>query len=185
MRKSNNVRFGAFLGLMAVAFSASALDIKGVRIGMSMDELTQSFPNGSAEPGDAALNGVSCITADFCDVNVGTIAGIPASLLVTFRDGKIADAYIGKISPAEFDGVVAALREKFGPPTQSSSGYVQTKIGAKFDNPQYVWKRSDGFVFAARYFPGAPTIANSQIEISSLAWVAAKTAKEKARTGDL
>lgn len=172
------------LGL--ISLNANALELKGVRLGMTFEELQTAFPAGQLSPGRPNLNGMSCLLANtFCTVNVGTVAGIESVLQVSLSDGRVADAYMGKLSPSEFQGVVKALQEKFGKPSSTSQGIVQNRMGGKFDNPSFVWSFPEGKLFATKFMPGAPTLDISQVEISSSSWIAEKEAKQKARASDL
>lgn len=153
---------------------------------MSFDELQTAFPNGEQAPGLPNLNGMSCISQNtFCTVNVGTVAGVETVLQVTLSNGKVADAYLGKLSPSQFDAVVTALKEKFGKPYSANTGVVQNRIGGSFENPSFVWNFPDGKLFATKFMPNAPTLDISQVEISSTEWIAEKEAKQKARANDL
>ena len=162
------------------------LELKGIRLGMTYDELFAAYPNGVQSPGRPRPNGMDCLSGStFCTVDVGSVAGVTSALQVSLRDGKVADAYMGRISPGEFDGVVAALQEKFGSPSATTQGIVQNRAGGKFDNPSYVWNFPEGKLLATKFMPGAPTMDISQVEMASTAWLAEKEAKQKARANDL
>ena len=174
------------IGLIVVSLNANALELKGVRLGMTYDELVAAYPNGEQSPMRPRLNGLSCLSGNtFCTVDVGTVAGVASVLQVSLRDGKVADAYMGRISPEQFDGVVMALQEKFGKPASTTQGYVQNRMGGKFDNPSYVWNFPDGKLIATKFFPSMPTLDDSQVEIATNEWIAETAAKQKARANDL
>jgi hypothetical protein len=158
---------------------------EGVRLGMTFDELVAAYPNGQQSPGLPRENGMSCLRGnEFCTVDVGTVAGVTSVLQVSLREGKVADAYMGRISPGDFDGVVAALQTKYGPPATTTPGFVQNRMGGKFDNPSYAWDFPDGKLIATKFMPGAPTLDISLVEMATTEWLAAKEAKEKARAND-
>lgn len=168
------------------AGAKAPLELKGIRLGMTYDELVAAYPNGEQSPMRPRANGMSCLSGNtFCTVDVGTVAGVTSVLQVSLREGKVADAYMGRITPGEFDGVVAALQEKFGPPATTTQGSVQNRMGGKFDNPAYMWDFPDGKLIATKFMPGAPTLDISQVEMASTAWLVEKDAKQKARANDL
>lgn len=168
------------------AVAKNALELKGIRLGMTYDELVAAYPNGEQSPMRPRPNGMACLSGNtFCTVDVGTVAGVTSVLQVSLSEGKVADAYMGRIEPGEFDGVVAALQEKFGAPTSTTLGFVQNRMGGKFDNPSYVWNFPDGKLIATKFMPGAPTTDISQVEMATTAWLAEKEAKQKARANDL
>lgn len=174
-----------FAALALASTTTSALDLKGVKLGMTRDELLAAFPGGSYG-GRPLPNGVDCLASgDFCSVNVGTLAGIPTQLQVRFLNGKLADAYSGRFDPAQFDQVVEALKSKFGAPTTTTTGKVQNRMGNTFDNPHFVWKFPEGELHASRFMPGARTLDIAQLEISSKEWLAEQATKEQKRNVDL
>ncbi|MHB8742807.1 MAG: hypothetical protein ACYC9L_06730 [Sulfuricaulis sp.] len=162
------------------------LELKGIRLGMTYEELLAAYPNGKEAPGQPRLGGMACFSGNtFCTVGVGTLARVATVLQVNLSEGKVADAYMGRILPGDFDGVVAALQEKYGAPTSKTQGFVQNRMGAKFDNPSFVWNFPDGKLIATKFMPGAPMLDISQVEMASTAWLAEKEAKQKARANDL
>lgn len=169
--------------LAAQCMAGYALDLKGVRLGMTIEELQQAFPAG--KPGRAAPGQMWCASATACSVNVGTLGGVPTNLQVTFLDGKVAHVYSGNLYPPNFEQVAEALKTKFGAPTTCTMGEVQNRMGGKFDNPNYVWKFPDGELRASKFMPGAPTLENSQVEIDSSEWIAKKQAEKAKRDADL
>lgn len=145
------------------AVAKAPLELKGVRLGMTYDDLVAAYPAGEQSPMRPRENGMSCLSGNtFCTVNVGTVAGVSSVLQVSLREGKVSDAYMGRITPGEFDGVVAALQEKFGPPASTMQGFVQNRMGGKFDNPAYVWDFPEGKLLATKFMPGAPTLDITQ-----------------------
>lgn len=172
------------IALALASTTASALDLKGVKLGMTREELLAAFPAGG-HGGRPLPNGVDCVSAEACSVNVGTIAEVPTQLHVHFVNGKLADAYSGDLSPSNFDQVVEALKSKFGPPTATTTSKVQNRMGNTFDNPSYVWKFPEGELHASRFMPGARTLDIAQLEISSKEWLAEQAAKEQKRNADL
>jgi hypothetical protein len=172
------------IALVTQCIVGDALDLKGVRLGMTMEELQLAFPAG--KPGRAIPGEMWCVPdGSFCSVNVGTLGGVPTTLQATFLDGRVAQVYSGNLHPPQFEQLVETLKTKFGAPTTTTMGEVQNRVGGKFDNPSYVWKFPDGELRASRFMPGAPTLDNSQVEIDSPEWVAKKQAEKAKRDTDL
>lgn len=169
--------------LATYGVAGMALDLKGVRLGMTQEELQSVFPQGESRPAPGLSR---CFGAGpSCTVNVGTLGGVPTRLQVSFLEGKVAHVYSGDLSPANFGQVAEALKAKFGEPTASSVGQVQNRLGGKFDNPSYVWRFPEGELRAAKFMPGAPTMDIAQVEIDSPEWMAKKDAENAKRKADL
>lgn len=178
-------RFILAMLLAAQCGTAFALELKGVRLGMTSDEFLAAFPPGGTI-GNPAEGQSSCYSSGtFCTANVGTLGGVSTTLQVSFMDGKVVHAYTGKLHPPNFEQVVEALKTKFGSPTSSAVGEVQNQIGGKFENPSYVWKFPDGELRAARFMPGMPTLDFSVVEIDSPEWIAKEAAEKAKRNSDL
>lgn len=179
-------RFVAAACLLAAhCTGCSALDLKGVSLGMTQEELQLAFPTGT-KPGRPDEGQSWCYgKVAACQVNVGTLGGIPNRLQVSFLDGRVAHVYSGNLSPTNFEQVAEALKTKFGTPTTSSVGQVQNRMGGKFDNPTYVWKLPDGELHAAKFMPGAPTLDNAQVEIDSPEWIEKQRDEKSKRDADL
>jgi len=173
------------IALALLSASANALDLKGVRLGMTPEELKSAFPGGAAA-GRPNENGVICYNAaDFCAVNVGTIAEIPTQLQVSFLNGKVSDAYSGHLHPSQLDQIVDALKAKYGPPTATSMTKVQNGIGNTFDNPHFVWKFPEGELRVSRFLAGPTSLDYAELRIVSTAWIADEAAKRQKRNADL
>jgi len=174
-----------FVALALASTTASALDLKGIKLGMTREEFLALFPEKPASLKPLPNTSICFSNGGFCGVNVGTIAGIPMTLNVNFIDGKVADVYSGRFDPAQFEQVVEALKSKFGPPTTTAMGKVQNRMGNSFDNPHYVWKFPEGELRASRFMPGARTLDISELRIASKEWLAGQAAKEQTRNADL
>jgi len=173
-----------FVALTALSDTASALDLKGVRLGMTPDELKAAFPGG-ATAGRPLDNGTICYNADFCAVNVGTIAQIPTQLQVSFLNGRLSNAYAGDLHPSQLDQVVEALKAKYGAPTTTSMTKVQNGIGNTFDNPHFIWKFPEGELRASRFLTGPRSLDYAELRIVSKEWIADEDAKRQKRNADL
>jgi len=88
-----SIMFTAAFALAAAAVPAkdrAELEVKGLRIGMTRAEFTAQFP------------AAACHSAELCQVST-TIADTAATFNVSFHDGVVDQAYVGKFAAARRD----------------------------------------------------------------------------------
>lgn len=111
--------------------SAAALDVKGVKPGMTREQVRDTLGNldctREAESGD-------CISWR------RTIAGKEAESFRVSFSGEACSGVTVLFSADTFELVRTGLIEKFGRPTSTSTGRVQNRAGAVLPNSSATWK---------------------------------------------
>lgn len=148
------------LSLPALAQSPP-LEFKGIPLGLSEAHLLEKHPGFRCN--DNETLGRSCTFSDkgyraFCQQVTGEpfracIKQItelrefgptnPSMYLAAVRGGVVLRLDI--LFPSQdFEGVAAALREKYGKPSGAKTEPVTNRMGATFDNRLFEWVRHDG-----------------------------------------
>jgi hypothetical protein len=145
-----------------------ALEIKGMRPDMSMDEFHSVYPSVECKNG-------------FCEVDT-TIAGHDAIFHATFVDSKLESVYLAKFAAANTADVVEGFKAKYGQP-EVSERVVQNGYGNRFECPLYTWKMPDGVLWVADFRPDTRGVA--QIEFKSKSLIEREAQQTKKAAGDV
>lgn len=179
------------------------LELKSLRIGQSADEVGKSLPGIKCEPLAArfrAMGDSSCriptvrecerlreLTAFkecyFRAESVASFGGAPTTAVhLWLIDGQLARITVD-LRPADFDGVAAAISEKYGQPATDRQYPVRTMAGVEHQNRAIAWAHPDGNIAGQRY---GLDVTQATISISSNAAQqrqadATPTVKERAK----
>ena len=153
------------------ASQAAELDIKGLKPGMSLEQIKELFPD------------FHCIEADTTDADMVCdapryYAGANSEISVFLLDNKVM-IIIVTFESGSFDDVISALKEKFGKPALILKNPVQNMMGATFVNHSILWIKGDKHLTAKRY---DSKITESSVMLSS---VSSLNRLEKGRKRDV
>jgi len=140
MRKFLMIFCSIFFSLSATAQQVP-FELKGLRIGMPSAEAKALFPTSMCPPIGGAM---------VC--SVGTVSfgdATSARLSYVLLDNNVIDIYIS-LNETEFNGVVDALKSKFGMPSREENSIIQNRMGAKFENVTLSWTNGDISLTAER-----------------------------------
>jgi hypothetical protein len=139
------MKFVPYLLTAILALPSMAMDIKGVKIGMSAEEVKAKFPHlkcapmkdgreicGDSRPADKPT--YSMVAPELESFGGQRVLGF----LVQFNGGAVRFVSV-RLKSSDFIYVTAALEEKYGPPKVKSDSVVQNRMGAKFDQSEYQW----------------------------------------------
>lgn len=143
---------------IAAAFVCSAnaepISLKGLAIGMTkgqMEEFAPGFGRTCVE--HLERNGV--IPCGFSEgsstrpLSLATLAGAQVKSWVMLMSNGALSMVMARFPASEFDGVVAALTEKYGRPKSIEKTSVQNRMGASFPQIEITW-RQDGTTLVAK-----------------------------------
>ncbi|MEQ1662644.1 MAG: hypothetical protein ABL877_08100 [Thiobacillus sp.] len=121
---------------------ADQLNIKGIRLGMSQEEVI-------------ALQGAMSCSALKSKSDTGcyghaTYADVGAKLFVFFKEGKVTAVSV-TVDSDDFENVTLALKEKLGKPSFVKTEKVQNLAGAEFNNPSFHWVKNGGILSATKF----------------------------------
>jgi hypothetical protein len=126
-----------FLGLLAVGAAAQTAppqpyDVKGVRLGSSLADWKSGTGSACMEmpAGKPAESAFICPGA--------TYAGIKLQEIVNFYKGRLTSFYF-KFSHDDYDALRDALKQKFGPPSQTEQKKYQNGYGTTFNGEYSLW----------------------------------------------
>jgi hypothetical protein len=150
--------YALLIALIATATNIGAqgppLEIKGVPIGASMDELQAKIPGFTC-----AASGCILLVSSYVSKQCGSGASsncllkaweplkfgpaFPKYYRAEFKDGKLARVSV-TIDQGLAGQVIIALTEKYGKPSTDDVKSIQNRAGATFDNRVATWVRDDG-----------------------------------------
>ena len=155
----------AFILLFAASVAGAQtppLEVKGVPLGASMEELKAKLPAFDCAKTSCTLFMTLYVnkqcptrmaTAQSPQVWADCVSNVrdplkfgPANVSyyeASFMDGALGRVFI-RIGQIAADQVVIALTEKYGKPTSDSVTSIQNRAGATFDSRVVVWLREDG-----------------------------------------
>lgn len=122
------------------------LDFKGIQIG-------KPATPSQVEDKLAVRCGVGANKMQVCN-GLTTIAEESASLNVVIGANGIVQRIELRLAPEAFETVAPLLIEKFGRPASIQRGGVQNRLGAKFEQLVYSWRRSGGLELTYRRYAG-------------------------------
>lgn len=117
----------------SASFAAAAdLDLKGARIGMTLDELNALFPELKCVPSGERSSCVYSRTGMQGRVaELNTLAEEPTNIWIfSFVSGRLGGIYVS-FPAGSYRAITDALRAKFGAPTSAIERPVQNRMGAK------------------------------------------------------
>ncbi len=138
----------AIVALLCAAAPAlgHCFDFKGIHLGK------HATPH-QVEDKLAIRCGVGANEVQVCNGST-TIAEEPAWLnLVIGANGIVQRIYL-TLAPDAFETVAPLLTEKFGRPASIQRSVVQNRMGAKFDQLVYSWRRSGGLELTYQRYAG-------------------------------
>lgn len=148
------MRLVAFIVALAISPAvAEPLNIKGLEPGMTREQVAAAHPGLDAHCGEWKREpfGLHCTyspsarSRQIAVPTLDSIAGAPVVLwLVSFQGPEVARV-LANLDTKHFARVVAAITEKYGEPAKRSTGTVQNRMGATFDQHEITWSR-DGRV---------------------------------------
>ena len=132
------------LGALPARGAEGGFDLKGVPLGATEADLVARFPGIQCRERTAA-------TAErICSVPKESYGSAEAGLLFAVIGGKVSNMS-ARFNSKDFAEVVAAMRERFGPPTSEETETVTNRAGAQFENKTFTWKRGGEIATARRY----------------------------------
>lgn len=136
------------LFMSAACFAAdSGFDLKGIALGASEADVTARFPTVTCRDRGTA-------TAErLCTVLKDSYSGAEAGLFFSLIGGKVSNMS-ARFNSRDFANVVAAMKERFGPPSSEEIETVSNRMGVQFQNQMLTWIRS-GEIVVARRFAGS------------------------------
>lgn len=157
----------ACLSLNAAAESPHAsFDFKGLALSSTEQELLAKFPDFRCrDPKDerqrrmadricSASPGLTCQPNTWCENdpekpwNYGGLRS--KNVIAMFYSGALYGISVA-IHPDQFQQLVEALRVKYGPEAELKTELLQTRMGATFQNQQFIWQSKDATITAAKY----------------------------------
>lgn len=149
--------------LLLLSFAAAAngpIDIKGIRPGMTLEEADTALPAFSSlcfvrpveRGGDGSKNCIHVTKSRHGNrlPALDTFAGVPTqSVFARIKGDKLADIAVDLASD-HFTRVALALQEKWGKPHSETTGTIQNRAGANFDQVEMVWRSGDYILTATK-----------------------------------
>jgi hypothetical protein len=146
------------------ATPAPPLEVKGVQLGATMEQLRGAIPQvkcygatctfdpvdvAAARCGEASAEQsvLDCYGRIGTDYAFGQVHGAKYSAYV--KDGRVGEIRV-TFTVARADEVVTAMTEKYGKPTDDRQFESQTRLGEKFGNRAVTWSRPDGTLTVER-----------------------------------
>ncbi len=132
-----------FLLLLWCASAVAADDqysFKNYKIGQGIEVFKTEIPGCNLHAdGDLKF----CLVTD-------KIAGIPAEVMPTLINDKVATIYI-MFSSTGFNTVAAAMTEKYGKPFQALTEKLKTQGGLEVDSTRLSWKKDGSFILLKQH----------------------------------
>lgn len=184
----------AVVASCAAVNCASAMDIKGVSIGMSRADVMGRFPKlfcNTPRPsvevcGDFRSDPTARHPRAFAHDELKTYAGEKVNgFFVHMAAGRVTGVSV-RLSGSSYLPVKTTLAEKFGQAASTEHSTIQNRMGAKFDQEEVTWRDGDQRLVAKRR---GSNLTEMEVALRSEAADAAQaeTLKERAKgaTNDL
>jgi hypothetical protein len=113
-------------------------DFKGLKFGMSVDEVRKIMPFGQYACS-------SLPTVYLCRFPVD-----PFVFWLSFENGKLANI-AGDFDPNEFDSLEEVFVSKYGKPRSAENSSIQNRMGALFQQRELTWSGDVFTIFLGRY----------------------------------
>jgi hypothetical protein len=143
---SNQIKILAVALLISGQALAGAYGFKGIQLGSHIGQIANN-PKYDCKA-------VTTPTADrVCGLRkdeVETIVGVPVASLFYFYDRAVLTGISLGLEEKHFQNVIAALTEKYGPPTLTKTPLKNLK-GQTFENQTYTWHTQGETILAERY----------------------------------
>jgi hypothetical protein len=119
---------------------AEALNLKGLYIGLSLEEAKKVAPKLTDRCSTTRdLTGYSCYYSSKHHGGNETVANKPVLSWMTIHDGQNVSGLYVTMDSGSFDHIVAALETKWGKPSSKDESMVSNRMGAKFDQVEVSW----------------------------------------------
>lgn len=143
------VKIIAAIAIFATALPTAAFDLKGLRVGMTLDEAKVAIPGAfdkcreglANQPGWSCYYSVEHAGKPWSNPKIQaleTFAGRPVKSWLILHDGAKLTGVNVTMKNGDFDHVLAALTEKWGKP-KSEASTVHNRMGASFDQLVATW----------------------------------------------
>lgn len=159
--------------IIAAAFAAPAhaespLEIRGVALGDSLEQLSAIHPSARCSLADREVSDDTCTIRGYGSVD-------DAFVMYIIVDGKVESAAV-LMDSASLPGTLLAMKAKFGEPSIDDST-VTNAMGASFRNRKATWTTDAGRIVAEER---VGRIDKAQIKMESIAGVRASMQRFKA-----
>lgn len=162
--KLSAISFALFVAPALAATSAPPLEVQGVPLGASVEQLQQAIPlfrcygaTCTFDPAEAASARCGPLSSDPAvlgcygrsgsDYAFASVHG--AEYVAYLRAGRVGEFRV-TFPTAHADEVVSALQQKYGPPSDEREFEAQNQLGARFVNRVVTWRRADGEISVER-----------------------------------
>lgn len=130
--------------LAATAIAGQTYEVKGLKPGDSTETFLKAFPGNYCHVSKSTQGDESCGAID------QSFAGAKASYLAFAIESRITSINV-QFSSDDFEVILAALTDKFGPPAKRTKETVVTRAGAKYLNETATWQSENRFFILNRY----------------------------------
>jgi len=151
------------LGTAAIACSSAAwsLDINGKSIGMSIDDVAQSY--GKRWVCDAALKDgdkvcrKSAAVDEFPRLQNENVARHHVAIAYRFHNDKLVQIRVSRIDKGWFDDFLDTLKKQYGEP-KIETGSAQDKSGKSFERTTTRWEDGNAVLRLSTNTPTPPAV---------------------------
>lgn len=161
----------SFSAPLAAQDAPARLEIRGVFIGDTIEQVKTAHPAASCDKGDGVFSEIACTSRGFG--NAGD-----AFIMYYIVGGKVESATVS-FDAKYFSGISLALREKFGDPTKDTEEEVTNAMGAAFRNRKSYWI-TPGTLEAIQLEERSGKVTRSSVQLTSKAGMDASMARFKA-----
>ncbi|HYA37689.1 MAG TPA: hypothetical protein VEI74_05400 [Candidatus Methylomirabilis sp.] len=186
------------------AYADDSLELKGLKIGSTADELRTKYPElVCSDPKQEAKRPLNKKLKEFwerkqteadlfCETTINdrnppTALSVVAGHRINAIDFHfIADRLMygyASLDSMAFDDLIADLTIKYGPPTRKDTEAVHARTGAKFTNKIFYWKRAGATIQVSKYAVGLDTASYSLCADDYWPEVARRRAAQAKATG--
>lgn len=153
----------SLLGITAIACSNAAwsLDINGKTIGLSIDDVAQSY--GKRWTCDAALKDgdkvcrKSAAVDEFPRLQNENFANHHVAIAYRFHDDKLVQIRVSRIDKGWFDDFLGTLKKQYGEP-KTETGSAQDKSGKSFERSTARWEDGGAALRLSTNTPAPPAV---------------------------
>ncbi len=152
-----------FVILCSKVFAQENITIKGMRLGVSLKEFSEKFPDHDCSSNSACyyFNTVTCLnskgnqpysSAKFQECLQRNTFGGSQIIDATsyFENGKLS-SYRLTFGASSFDFLIEAITSKYGKPSSMTTHEMQNKLGASFINKKGLWSVADTQLTISKY----------------------------------
>jgi len=165
----------AILGGINVS-NASELAIKGIRPGMSLEDVKAIHPVIQCGYFSSAESDTACLVGGMV-----TFGGARGDMDVLMKGGKVTTVSV-EVDSKDYAPVVEAIKKKYGKPTYAEMKKLQNGFGAVYISHEYTWLRSNAVLWASQY---SGSVEQSSFRLSTPGDPKKHTEDRKKRADDL